>query len=132
MTYQTQQIKPAHYSKIKKLPIPNQKKVIEETGQPFEPIKALQVIKDASEDYTVENTEALEVDGLIMDWLNQGGFSMDDPAPKPNQKQAKELNKQDYQDAIAGLQVMLDLASGDERSQYEDAIAGLRVMIDLL
>ena len=132
MTYRTQQIKPAHYSKIKKLPIPNQKKVIEQTGQPFQPIKALQAIKDASKDYTLEDAEALEVDNLVMDWLNQGGFSTDDPAPKPNQKQTPKFTRADYEKTLAGLQVLLDLSTGDERTQYEATIAGIKVLMDLL
>ena len=131
MTYRTQQIEPIHYPKIKAIPIAKQQQVIEQTGQPFDPIKSLQAIRVASKDYSLKDADVLKADELLMDWLNQGGFSTADPAPKPQQKQAEQPTKQDYQDALAGLNVMLELASGDEKSQYEAAIAGLQVMIDL-
>ena len=132
MTYQTQQIKPVHFPKIKAIPIAKQKQVIEETGQPFEPIKALQAIRDASKEYSLEDATALEVDRMMMDWLNQNGFSVVDPAPKPQKKQERQPTKQDYIDAIEGFKIMLEFTSGEEKQQYEDAIVGFQIMVDLL
>ena len=59
-----------------------QKQVIEKTGYPFQPIKALQIIKDDSKDYSIEDEEALKADSRLMDWLHQNGFSINNSETK--------------------------------------------------
>jgi len=129
MTYKTQQIKPAHYQKIKAIEITNQREIVEKTGKAFDPIQALQTIRETSKDYSIEDADAIKADNMLMQWLLNNGFSTNDPAPKPQTTQP--LTKQDYIDALEGMKVMLELSEGDEKKQYEDAIAGLEVMIEL-
>ena len=128
--YQTAQIKPIHYAAIKKIPVSNQQQVIEESGQPFEALKALQAIKDESKGYSLDTPKAKEADTKMIEWLGQNGFKM--ASAKPKSKQENQAKKQGYKEAIEGLTIMLDYVSETKRKEYADAIFALECMMSLL
>lgn len=135
MVYKTQQIKPASFPQIKGVQITKQQEIIEQTGAAFDPIQALQIIKEASSGYSTPNPDALKADSMYIAFLENNGIKIVDTQPKPKTKREpkpKSPTKDDYIKALEGVEVLLEFADEAKKKDYQKAIEGYRVMIEIL
>lgn len=110
---------------IKKIEITKQSEILEQTGYELDLQKGMDLIKEISQDCTVDDEDALEADRLISLLIEQRTKAKTEPK--------KELTKDNYIAALKGLEVMLKLAESEqEKTKYESAIKGIRVMIKLM
>ncbi len=130
--YKLSTLTPLELVQLGKMPIPNQQKIIEKTGEPLLPLEVFNYLKDLTGGFQKSNDLALEVDTLLYELAERQGVlkgaSKTTPAPKPAPKPVNP--KEELTGAIETLEVSLEFVSGPDKDAIQNAISALRIALE--
>ena len=134
--YKLATLTPLELVQLGKMPIPNQAKIIEKTGEPLMPLEVFNYLKDLTEGFQKQNDLALEVDTLLYELAERQGVlkgtsktqAQPTPAPKPAPKPVNP--KDELTGAIESLEVSLEFVEGADKDAIENAISALRIALE--
>ena len=87
--------------------VKHQEKIIKLTGSKFIPIKAYEILKTATGDFSTENDKAREVDELFSQFLQREGIKIEQP--KKGSIQLIRIRERERARAIELLELGLEL-----------------------
>ena len=106
--YNLAKVKPKDLKQVK---VENQQEIVERTGRKFEPIKAYELIKKQTKDFTKDSDKAKHADSLFAALLEKNGISLGDSDTERNRLRIRE---QERLRLLAMLELELELEAGQK------------------
>lgn len=85
--------------------VEHQDRIVQATGKPLVPQEAWQIIKKASQDFTIDHEKALEADGLLAQLLEKRGIAL----PGSADAESIRIREQERKRAIQILKIKLKI-----------------------